>query len=177
MKSIYSLSPKTMCVISIVLLMQLDCISSRPLRRNQENQTIEKMQINQWKPLEEEESPVEKEITDSMPADVHRSINKTPVSPTQQTRSTNELKVLSPYKGQNSIDYDHQNGEDDATMSDQMLVEKYYETLRQEREIKEYVECFGSYGVPAEVLAKLKSKFAREINSQKWCNSIKEPVW
>ncbi len=123
MKITYSLSPKTICVISIVLLMQFDSIVSRPLQRNQENLT-EKMQINQLKPLEEITGRASKSAA-------HRSINKTP--DTQQTRPTNELEVPPP-KGQHSIDYDQQ---DDAKMSDLLFTEIYYKTLQKERKIRE----------------------------------------
>lgn len=128
MKITYSLSPKTICVISIVLLMQLDSIDSRPLlQRNQENLT-EEMQINKLKPLEE--------ITGrASMSTAHRSINKAP--DTQPiTRPTNEPEVPPPNKAQqHSIDdYGQQ---DDAKMSDQLFMEIYYKTLQEERKIRE----------------------------------------
>ncbi|EFX87637.1 hypothetical protein DAPPUDRAFT_312170 [Daphnia pulex] len=127
MKITYSLSPKTICVISIVLLMQLDSIDSRPLlQRNQENLTENKMQINQLKPLEEITGRASTSAAD-------RSINKAP--DTQPTRPTNELQVPPPKDQQHSIDdYDQQ---DDAKMSDQLFMEIYYKTLQKERKTRE----------------------------------------
>jgi hypothetical protein len=136
MKITYSLSPKTICVISIVLLMQLDSIDSRPLlQRNQENLT-EEMQINQLKPLEEITGRASMSAAD-------RSINKAP--DTQPTSPTNEPEVPPPKDQQHSIDdYDQQ---DDAKMSDQLFMEIYYKTLQKERKIREANDVLKSHSL------------------------------
>ena len=173
------LSPaaKTVCVVLILLLTQLDCIASRPLPRALKMSDLQNHQMTIQSQLDESSNSLEKdepmetineiwnrntlqptEKRSPEPDDVMLTMHPrsvvTPVTSTQII--TNESNVPS---SEIPIDNPQPIGKEYVgEITNQMLLDTYFRKLRDDNDIEDYLICFGSDGVPYDVVDKFKQK-------------------
>ena len=155
---------KTVCVVLILLLTQLDCIASRPLPRALRMSDLQNHQISieQTQPVESS-NPLKKDE----PMETGEIWNGNKLQPTGNRSpepdaviwTMHPRSVITPVSLTEitNVPVNHEK-EHARWLREQTLLYKYFKTLREDKDIENYLICFGSLGLPYEILDKFKRR-------------------